>query len=399
MKDTRSSAVEAGFSQLIEVLAELRALVAERAGGDATLLAEGHHYLAGMLQFYLERSLKSHDLQRPCFVRDMDAVRSWGLPAPDHHYFSAQIDGAGSYRISGQRGNTVDFCFEVLTGLAGDNGVIGGRIDALEADRLHLGPDGRYTLYVGGDKRPSNWLKSGPNARVIFVRQTVSDWRREQPEPMLIERLDTAAERCARRAPEEVRALYETAAKGLRDQVRFLSDFAKQWLQALPLNECPPPAVGPADAGYFPGQYNTKCRFRLETDEALVLEFEASAARYHSVALGHPVWFNSLRPRDVQSSLSNAQSRISSDGVFRYVVSAADPGVANWLDTTGLSEGFLFVRFQGVAPGQVPKPVRTRVIRVAELRGLFPEGEPLIERADRASTLRDRRLSIDRRYA
>lgn len=362
-------------------------------------LAEGYLYLAGMWVFHLERVFKGHDVDRPCFVRDMDPTRTWGLPTPDHHYYSAQIDGRGEYRILGHRGATADYCFEVLSGLAGDDGVIGDRVDALDASRLKTEADGRFELFVGGVPRASNWLKGGDNARVVFVRQTVSDWTREQPTPMLIERIDIPERRFERPSAEAVQAQLKQAADRLVQQVRFLDDFSRNWANTLPVNVLPAPAVGPADSGYFPGQFNTKCRFELPEGHALVLTCEAAPARYQSLALANPHWFNSIHYRNLQSSLTLSQSRPSSDGLYRFVIGPEDPGVYNWLDTGGQSQGFLFLRYQGLADGRPPQRPKTALLPLADLSKAFPEDEERVSEAARVEMLRQRRLSADRRFA
>src|SRR3546814_10153874 len=74
----------------------------------------------------------------------MDRHRSWGLSTPDHHYSAAQIDGNGEYRITGKKGRTVDYCFEILSGLVGDDGVPGERIDALEVGGIQIEAEGTF---------------------------------------------------------------------------------------------------------------------------------------------------------------------------------------------------------------------------------------------------------------
>ncbi|WP_299694621.1 hypothetical protein [Hydrocarboniphaga sp.] len=354
-----------------------------------------------MWNFHLERVFKGYDLDRPCFVRDMDQIRTWGLPTPDHHYFSAQIDGMGEYRIIGNRGNTVDYCFEILSGLAGDDGVVGDRIDALETGRLQTDADGRFELFVGGSPRSGNWMKAGAKARTVFVRQTVNDWTREQPTPMLIERLGEGRAKLPfrRPSPDEVQALFVQAATELVHQVRFMNDFSLNWAQILPLNELQAPAVGPADAGYFPGQFNTKCRFKVHADQALIITMEPSTALYQSLALAHPHWFNSIHYRNVQSSLNATQSRVSSDGLFRFVISPKDPGVYNWLDTAGLESGFLFVRLQRLVSGRPPKKLDTKLVPFTAVRDEFPADEQRVDQETRFAIQRIRRLSADKRYA
>ena len=48
-----------------------------------------------------------------------------------------------------------------------------------------------------------------------------------------------------------------------------------------------------------------------------------------------------------QTSLNHKQTRVGPDDVATVVVSAADPGVANWLDTEGRPEGLLTLRCAG----------------------------------------------------
>src|SRR3546814_11086556 len=62
-----------------------------------------------------------------------------------------------------------------------------------------------------------NWLKAGPTARTIFVRQTTSDWYTEQATAMLIERLDLSDDAMLPRrlSVEAVQQKFRTAARNL----------------------------------------------------------------------------------------------------------------------------------------------------------------------------------------
>ncbi|QNO28414.1 hypothetical protein EEB18_005525 [Sphingopyxis sp. OPL5] len=393
------SDIATGYTQFLEAAREVEAIIRAHPGTTDADLAEGYHYLSGMWIFHVERAFKSYDVDRPAFVRDMDNVRTWGLPTPDHHYYSAQIDGTGVYRLFGNRGTTVDYCFELVSGLAGDDGVVGDRIGVLESSRLQIEADGHFELWIGGPERPGNWMPCDQRARCLFVRQTVNDWLTEQPTPMLIERMDKPTPIPRRPALADVQKLYAIAAKNMVDQVRFLDDFAQNWGKILPVNAYPAPSVGPADAGYFPGQYNTKGRWEVPAGKALVITIEPNDARYQSLALAHPLWFNSLSPRSVQSSITGAQSLASSDGRFRYVIAGEDPGVWNWLDTTGITSGFIFMRFQQLASRTPPGAPQTRLVSLAAVRDAFPADEPRVSPTERQAISRLRRLSADRRYA
>src|SRR3546814_234862 len=261
-----------GYSAFLSAAREVEEILHAHPEISDADLADGYMYLAGMWEFHLERMFKGGDVDRPCFVRVMDSHRSWGLSTPDHHYYAAQIDGNGEYRITGKKGRTVDYCFEILSGLVGDDGVPGERIDALEVGGIQIEADGTFELFVGTAPRSRNWLKAGPTARTIFVRQTTSDWYTEQATAMLRERLELSDDAMLPRrlSVEAVEQKFRTAARNLVQQVRFLESFRQNWLAVLPLNELPSPVIAPADAGYFPGQFNTKCRFSFAPGEALL---------------------------------------------------------------------------------------------------------------------------------
>ena len=69
-----------------------------------------------------------------------------------------------------------------------------------------------------------------------------------------------------------------------------------------------------------------------------MLEFEIPRATYWGLQVGD-LWWQAADYVDHQSSLNGYQVEADPDGRARIVVGADDPGVANWLDTTGLSRG------------------------------------------------------------
>ena len=46
-------------------------------------------------------------------------------------------------------------------------------------------------------------------------------------------------------------------------------------------------------------------------------------------------------------SLNNSQAKANQDGTYTFILSVNDPGVFNWLDPSGLSEGILTLRWSG----------------------------------------------------
>ena len=95
--------------------------------------------------------------------------------------------------------------------------------------------------------------------------------------------------------------------------------------------------------------------FELEPDEALIIESRIPVPpQYIGFHLAN-LWGESLDFANRQTSLNGFQVEPDADGVLRYVVAHRDPGVPNWLDTTGHREGFLTPRW---AYSEQPPPDR-----------------------------------------
>ena len=84
--------------------------------------------------------------------------------------------------------------------------------------------------------------------------------------------------------------------------------------------------------------------FRLEADEALVIELDPPDTRYWSVTLEN-IWHECIDARRRHSSMTNVGAVSDADGKVRIVVAGNDLGVDNWLDTGGRHRGFVIVRW------------------------------------------------------
>ena len=87
-------------------------------------------------------------------------------------------------------------------------------------------------------------------------------------------------------------------------------------------------------------------------------------------------------------------ARTDADGLFRTVISAQDPGVPNWLDTTGLRTGIIQARFEGC--DSWPE-FKTSVIKVADVRSHVPADTPMITAEQRDASIRVRRKGAQMR--
>jgi hypothetical protein len=61
------------------------------------------------------------------------------------------------------------------------------------------------------------------------------------------------------------------------------------------------------------------------------------------------MWYISLDFINHQTSLTAHQAHRDPDGLLRFVISAQNPGLANWVETTGHARGYLQIRWQRTA--------------------------------------------------
>jgi hypothetical protein len=110
--------------------------------------------------------------------------------------------------------------------------------------------------------------------------------------------------------------------------------------------------------------------------------------------LGNP-WLETIHYGRHQSSLNGHQAVIDSDGMARFVLSATDPGVANWLDTAGHSNGAMLLRCVRTETAPVPG---SRVVKADGVVSALPVGTAMITPDERARVIQDRRRAVYERF-
>ena len=135
--------------------------------------------------------------------------------------------------------------------------------------------------------------------------------------------------------------------------------------------------------------------FDLDPDEALIIEVRPANAHYWSVHLGN-FWWESLDYADHLTSINGHQAVVDRDGVFRAVIAHRDPGVANWLDTTGYLTGPMLFRW--VVSDSAPDPTCTLVPH-DRIWDHLPASTLTVSPDERAATIARRRAHVLRRFS
>jgi hypothetical protein len=153
------------------------------------------------------------------------------------------------------------------------------------------------------------------------------------------------------------------------------------------------PALIPAAGGIWRDFPN----FDLAPNQALVITTNLAGATYFGIPVQN-IWAVTADYWDHQSSLTNAQALPNPDGTYTFVVSSRDPGVYNWVDTTGLRQGTMVLRWQGVPLGNVPS-VSGQVVDLSKLSSALPAGTVFVTPFERALQLAQREAGFEDRVA
>ncbi len=324
------------------------------------------------------------DGDSPQFMPSLGQVLNIGQPNADTIYRSAKLSPGASYRLRGKRGTVNHTVVSQLLPRKAPN--------AKDRPHLHLSSlqvdaDGRFDVLISArrpDGHNGDWWQLDPLATGLASRMVSSDWSREEPPTLAIERVDKPVGR-----PRATAEDLEKRLRGLVPQTEFLAlmfpDHVEQLRQEGYVNSLKVFDVG---FGALTGQFYYEGAFDLADDEALIIESPVPArCQYRSLILTNDVfetidWYNN------HSSLNDAQALPDPDGKLRIVVSAQDPGVHNWLDTAGHRRGVVQGRWTECDSQPMPK---VHKVKLAEVRASLPDDVATVTPDERQDIIRERR--------
>jgi len=334
------------------------------------------------------------DPDLPDFVPALNTHLNGVGTNPDFIYGAASIDGGGTYVISGQRGDGLFLLLDIVAGGLGVMEPLGPSLGTLDFDSLQLDAQGRFSLLLSAE-RPAGWAgdwhRLDPSARSLSLRQASYTWGEGQEARIAIERIDKAHSPRRWSAAEIAERLDALAAYPRRLSGMALGFIKSQrdkglW-NALEHDDW-------AGRGGVQGQHYYQGLFKLEPGQVLLLETELpETVRYWNIQLSDMMW-NSVDWMNRQSSLNGGQARIDADGKFRAVIAVDDPGVPNWLDTGGNSEGAIMLRWTEASSGPAPA---LKLVEQTDLRANLPPDTPNVSPKARDEQVRARRRGVQMR--
>ena len=144
---------------------------------DPRLRAEGYRYVNRLTNLAHQIYVEFGDTTRPVLHRYGDDTTPFGATNVDNNLYRANLDPAGTYRVTGDVTGVKEILFSVQDGefVFGKTVVLGERRWAT----WRSVPTASFELYLGGPERPGNWLPLTPDAVYLNVREFVGDWEHD----------------------------------------------------------------------------------------------------------------------------------------------------------------------------------------------------------------------------
>jgi hypothetical protein len=336
-------------------------------------LAEGYDYLAGSIRASLQLAW-AYQRDFPYFVASTGPYTKLGLDNPDALYFHSYLRDDAEYVVTGRRGSTTDLSFQVLNGDYSPVDVPDS-LSAFDDRAIEVAADGSFELRFGPGPAGPDYFPLGPGSAMLIVREVYSDWDTEQRGTITIHRADMAGAAPPPAGTAAMAKRYTVAGKILLSRLRTFLAFPDWFYLNEPVNTLTPPRRTP---GGLASQFSSVGHFELADDQAMIVTVPAAprqVAPYQGIQLGSR-WYISLDYINHQTSLTAGQARACPDGMLRFVISARDPGVANWLETTGHRRGFVQLRWQRLTRDLGPDDgPQAEVVPFAELPDRLPYWE------------------------
>jgi len=233
-----------------------------------------------------------------------------------------------------------------------------------------LDADRRFAISVDSDPangRP-NHVRSSPAAREFYIRDVMLDWEKDRANELAIERLGPPPKRPPFTEAEQLELTARYLWRWARSSERWNAQSADKAVNKLEFT------IDRQTDGALRNQVYILGNFLLGSDdEALVVNVGLGGAEYFIAPVTN-LWGTTNDIVNRTGSLNKAQSVPNRDGSYSYVVAAKDPGIHNWVDTSGTHEGILTLRWAEFPNGR-PGPglsAQSQLVRLDQLRAQLP---------------------------
>lgn len=349
------------------------------------------HVLQNM-QLGLAMNYVNSDPVRPTLFNYMNSHVKQGGDNADAYYSGFAVDSRNTYRLHGNLG-TARYV-SITTVESGDHSPWGGAMGAaLYGHEMEVAEDGSFEVLVSARPQKGNWLKITERDFRITIRQFFSDWENETPMRAQVELVGEPAF-----APQEFSAdhimnsLTRTADwlgltisfwQDMMDRFRQYPNQFKGWreLSGDSVNATP---GGDVECGYW----------NVPRGKALIMRVTPPKCLYWNLEFNNP-WWETMDYRHHLSGTNDHYAVLEDNGELIAVIAHEDPGLPNWLDTCGHTEGMMGRRWmhaQGTATYE------TTLVDHEKLFATLPKNVKRITAEERKEQIRSRQRGLYKRF-
>lgn len=298
-------------------------------------------------------------------------------PSPDYIYRLAPVDDAAHFVVKGRKPAEGPLAFEVS--LIGANEATQGN---LSIGDLVIDTQGNFEITVDpnpADGRP-NHLQSAAGAQQLIIRDIFDHIERQRPMALTIERLDPPT-----RPPLTIAEIVAGVPKQMTKAIRGTMAVTNA-INVIDANVLKQPAFMNQGETLVTQAYSMG-HFRLTEDQALVITITMGSAGYAIIPATN-YWGGIGDYLNHRTCISSGKAEPNPDGSLTFVVARKDPGVANWVETDGLDEGTLCVRWTAFKQDGGPMPtLDAKLVDMAALDAALPSGTPRVDAAGRRTQM------------
>src|SRR5262245_19709882 len=336
-------------------------------------------YLLEMFAYSVDAVVLHTDPLEPMFSSPHRShLVDWGAASPDGVYRRVAIRHDLAYRVHGRLGNADYFALDFRTT---------GPPFTILRDDIVADETGTFEVFLGGVQEGLNWWPLTEGTTGLLVREFFTDWLKAEKSHLRIDCLEGAIAPRVEHSPARVAAEFGSIGDWILDAgVKFWTERSRLAGEEVPNAFRPAVARTATKLPVY-----THGLWDLRSGEALLIELPDPKARFWGLQLATSLW-STLDYANRLTTFNCGQSKPGADGVFRFVLAHEDPGVRNWLDTTGLVRGVLILRYHRAEQIQVP---RTKVVKLADIADLLPDAER-VSRAERLAQIAERREGVSR---
>jgi hypothetical protein len=314
--------------------------ILESANGlDGVSQAEGLRYLTRLLRGSFEKYVEFADPLDPVIYKMSDERNKYGGDNPDNIYAASPLSDREEYEITGNRGSVGHFNFSIFKF---DSDGVWDLSSIKEGRELECDGDGNFKLALGGERKPGNWMPIAPGSNLILVRQTFADRATEREAKVAIRRTSSSGS-VSQLTLEQAQSRLQAAQLFFCNTGRMMHEWSKALVPTVNRLSPTDPALIKAGGG-DPNVFYFWCSWKIAAGEALLIQIPEYPADKNWNLVLYNFWLESLDYTQFRIHLNNRTAHKNADGSITIVISNTDPGVPNWLNASGHSQGNMMLR-------------------------------------------------------